>query len=92
MARFHAGSTITLTQSVRVDDVLTDAAAIRFFWKEGLYGAQAEVAPTRTATGTYEVSITPTIGGDLYYRWDTEGALDTAQEGVISVAPSQFTL
>lgn len=92
MPRYFAGTTITITQVVRVDGVATDASAIYFKWKMGLYGSETSVTPTRDGTGTYHVDITPTEGGDLYYRWDTEGDLDTAQEGVINIADTQFTL
>lgn len=92
MPRYYAGTTITLTNAVRVAEVLTDASAITFMWKIGLYGTEHTETPTRVSTGTYEVDLTPDKGGDLYWRWDTEGALDTAQEGVINIAPTQFTI
>jgi hypothetical protein len=92
MARIYPGSTLTLTQSVTVGGVLTDAAQITFKWKMGLYGSETSVTPTHTGTGTYSVSITPTSSGDLYWRWDTDGTLDMAQEGVTNIAPTQFTI
>jgi hypothetical protein len=91
-ARLYPGTTITLTNRVYVGDTLTDAADIAFTWKMGLYGRPTSVTPTRTDTGTYEVEITPLEGGNLYYRWDTEGELDTAAEGVLSIADSQFEI
>lgn len=89
--RRHAGSTITLGLSVYVDGTLTDASAITFQWRMGLYGDQTSVTPTRTGTGVYSVAITPEEGGDLYFRWDTGGALDVAQEGALSIAGSRFS-
>jgi hypothetical protein len=91
-ARIYPGTTITLTNAVRVADVLTDAAEITFQWRMGLTGTITSVTPTRTALGTYEASITPLTGGNLYYRWDTEGDLDTAAEGILSIANSQFDI
>ncbi len=91
-SRIYPGTTITLTNRVYVGTSLTDAANITFTWKMGLYGCPQSVTPTKTATGTYEVSITPIVGGNLYYRWDTEGNLDTAAEGVLSIADSQFEI
>lgn len=91
-SRLYPGSTITLTNRVYVGDTLTDAADITFTWRMGNYGCPTTVTPTKTATGTYEVSITPLCGGNLYYRWDTEGDLDTAAEGVISIQDSQFEI
>lgn len=92
MPRYYAGTTITLSQSVRVSDVLTDAADIYFKWKMGLRGTENTETPEHISTGSYEVEITPDQGGDLYYRWDTEGTLDVAQEGVINIKDTQFTL
>jgi hypothetical protein len=91
-ARIYPGTTITLTNVVRVGSTPTDAADIAFQWKMGLNGTVTSVTPTRTALGTYEVNITPLEGGNLYYRWDTEGELDTAAEGVLSIADSQFEI
>lgn len=88
--RIFPGSTITLGNTVRVDGVLTDAAQITFQWRMGLTGTITSVTPTRTALGTYEVSITPLKGGNLYYRWDTEGELDTAGEQTLSIQDSKF--
>lgn len=90
--RLYPGTTFYLYNTVRVAGVLTDAATITFQWKMGLYGEPQSVTPERVSTGTYRVPVTPLIGGNLYYRWDTEGALDTAAEGVLSIADSQFEI
>jgi hypothetical protein len=90
--RFFPGSTITLRNYVRVDETLTDASAITFMWKMGTRGTENTVTPTRASTGSYYVEITPEEGGDLYYRWDTEGDLDAAREGKLSIADTQFTI
>lgn len=92
MPRFFPGSTITLRNYVRVSETLTDASAITFTWKMGPRGVETSVTPTRASTGSYYVEITPDEGGNLYYRWDTEGALDMAREGVLSIAETQFTI
>lgn len=92
MPRYYAGMTLTFNQTVRVADVLTDADDIYFKWKIGKRGIEHTETPTHDSTGTYSVSITPTEGGDLFYRWDTEGDLDVAAEGVLNIAASQFTL
>lgn len=92
-SRIYAGTTITLQTVVKVSGAATDASAITFKWKEGgRRGAEKSVTPTRASTGTYTVSITPTKSGNLYYRWDTEGALDYAEEGVLSIADSAFNI
>lgn len=91
-SRIYPGTTITLTNVVRVGETPTDAAQITFQWRMGLTGQITAVTPTKTATGTYEVSITPLTGGNLYYRWDTEGVLDTAGEQTLSIANSQFEI
>lgn len=93
MARYYAGSTITLQQVVTVHDVLTDEPAIGFTWKMGLYGTENSVVPTHASTGVYTVAIVPPYGGDLYFRWDTttNGVLDTAQEGALAIADSKFS-
>lgn len=91
-SRLYPGTTITLTNVVRVGNTPTDAADITFTWKMGLTGCPATVAPTKTATGTYEVNVTPLKGGNLYFRWDTEGVLDTAAEGILSIADSRFEI
>lgn len=88
--RIYPGATITLPTVVKVSGVDTDAAGIIFKWKEGAFGEDKSITPTRTATGTYEVSITPSRSGNIYFRWDTEGALDSVEEGVLSVARSRF--
>lgn len=91
--RIYAGSTITLQTIVTVGGTPTDASTITFKWKEGgARGAEQSATPTRTGTGTYTVTITPTKPGHLYYRWDTEGALDYAEEGALSIADSQFKI
>jgi hypothetical protein len=90
--RYIAGTTLVLTNVVYVGNTPTDAADITFQWRMGLTGEITSVTPTKTATGTYEVSITPLKGGNLYYRWDTEGVLDTAGEQTLSIANSQFDI
>lgn len=87
-----AGSTITLTVTVTNNGIPTNASAILFKWKIGVWGAEQTVAPVNFATGVYKATITPLEGGNLYYRWDTEGALDTAKEGIIAVRESRFAL
>lgn len=92
MPRYVAGTTITLHQEVTVHDVDTATPEITFKWKMGRDGVEATITPTLISTGVYEVTVTPLTGGDLYYRWDTEGTLDTAQEGRLSIKESAFTL
>jgi hypothetical protein len=92
VARRYPGSTITIRASVYVDDALTNASAIAFKWKMGRYGCEQSATPSNAGTGLYDAELTPEQSGDLYYRWDTEGDLDTAQEGVINIAPTQFAI
>ncbi len=92
VGRRYAGSTIRLTASVYVDDVLTDASAITFKWKMGLYGCENSVTPTHSGPGVYYVDVEPEEGGDLFYRWDTDGALDVAAEGALNIAEPRFAI
>lgn len=89
--RIYPGSTITLQTQVKVSGALTDAAEISLKWNIGTNGEQS-VTPTNTATGTYSAEITlPTDqSGLLRYRWDTDGALDYAEEGALLVEPTSF--
>lgn len=91
-SRIYPGSTFFLYNRVWVNGVLTDADSITFQWKMGLTGKPQFVTPEKTETGTYRVPVTPLTGGNLYFRWDTEGTLDTAAEGVLSIADSQFEI
>ena len=91
-SRIYPGTTVTLTNMVKVSGALTDAAAITFTWRQGRRGAEKSITPTNTATGTYEVSFTPLKGGNVYYRWDTEGTLNTAKEGTLAIADTAFTV
>lgn len=91
-SRLFPGTTFYLYNYVRVNDVLTDVADITFQWKMGLTGAPEFITPERTTTGTYRVAVKPLKGGNLYYRWDTEGELDTAGEQTLSIADSQFEI
>lgn len=92
MPRYFPGMLVTLKVNVTVSDTLTDAPSVYFKYKEGLYGTENTLSPTHDGTGIYEVSFIPQQGGDVYYRWDTDGSLDTAQEGILNVAPTNFTI
>jgi len=81
-----------MTTIVKDAGVETDAAAITFKWRQGRHGVEKSITPTNTATGTYSVSFTPLKGGNVYYRWDTEGALNYAAEGTLSIADTAFTV
>ena len=88
--RIYPGSTVTLQTVVTVSGAATDASAITIKWRIGRKGSVTTLTPTRSATGTYSVTITPTKAGNLHYRWDTEGALDYSEEGTLLVADTQF--
>lgn len=78
--------------TVRLNGVLSDTPQITFTYKIGKYGTETKVTPTNVGTGTYVVEITPTESGHLTYRWDTDGDLDVAQEGVVNIKESAFTI
>lgn len=90
--RYFPGTTITLSTTVYVGQTPTDSAPITFLWRMGNYGDWAAITPTDTGAGTYEVQVTPLIGGNLNWRWDTEGTLNTATEGTLSIADSKFDI
>lgn len=88
--RIYPGTTVTLQTQVTAGGALTNSASITFKWKHSNFGEEKSITPTNTATGTYQVQITPTRSGNVYYRWDTEGTLNTSKDGVLSVARSPF--
>jgi hypothetical protein len=90
MPRFRPDSTITFNTEVRNNGVLTDAPELMFKWKMGYHGTETTVTPTHDGTGLYSVEITPETSGNLYANWDTDGALDVADEIVINIAESAF--
>lgn len=93
MARIHIGETFKLQTNVvdRANSNLTDAPNLTLRYKTTSRGEETTLTPIRISVGLYSVAITPTISGNLYYRWDTDGTFDVAKEGVINVARSVFT-
>ena len=89
-SRIYPGTTVTLTTNVTQAGALTDAAAITFKWRHGNRGVETSITPTNTGTGVYTVSFIPLKTGNVYYRWDTEGTLNTAKEGTLAIADTQF--
>lgn len=94
MARLKAGQGIIFTLSVTDDNGdAEDADSLFFEWKEGLYGEVNTETPTHVGTGSYSVSITPEVGGNVYYAWrGMQGDDPICEEGVRSVKPSAFDL
>jgi hypothetical protein len=95
MARIHIGETFTLTTRVvdKATGLLADADDLTLrYIPGGKYGTEVTATPTRNSIGAYSAEITPTLSGNLYYRWDTDGDYDVATEGVINVAQSVFTV
>lgn len=90
-SRIYPGSTVSFSAVVSVDGTPTDASAITFKYRIG-DGKITTVSPTKTATGTYSVSITLDSDefGFLYTLWDTQGGLDTAKEQVFMIEPGAF--
>lgn len=88
---WRIGETKTLSTTVTNNGTLTDASAITFKWKIGRNGTETVLTPTRASLGTYYVTITPDNSGNLYCRWDTDGALDTVEEPIYNIAESAFT-
>lgn len=91
LTRLYPGAKVVFQTIVKDAGVDTDAAEITFKWAIGSSGEKT-VTPVNTATGTYTAEITtPTDqSGLLRYRWDTDGALDYAEEGVLLVEPTSF--
>ena len=89
-SRIYPGTTVTLQTEVRSGGALTDSSAITFKWKHGNFGEEKSITPTNVSTGIYTVDIIPARSGNVYYRWDTEGALNTSKDGVLSIARSNF--
>lgn len=95
--RKYVGMTLTYRVEVEEPDVepdpgsdLIDTPEIVFKWQIGWCGIQHTVTPTRISQGLYEVSITPTESGTLFWRWDTEGETDTVKEGHDIILASAF--
>jgi hypothetical protein len=86
----QVGSTQEFSTEVRNNGILADAADITFRYKYGMYGTETIVTPLRASTGNYYTPVTFTESGNLYYRWDTDGAFDVAKEGVVNIAGSVF--
>lgn len=90
--RLYPGMKATFTTTVYgTDGLQTDAPDLTFKFKIGLYGEETSSTPTRTGLGAYSATIDIPSSGNLYYRWDTDGALDVAKEGVVNIARTAFT-
>lgn len=74
------------------DGVLTNASDVDFFWRMRHWrDGRADETGTvsNTATGTYEVTITPTEGGNLQYRWEVTTP-NIIEEGILNIRDTQF--
>ncbi len=95
MARIEIGETFTVNTLVidRATGLLADADDLELkYMQGGKHGTAVTLVPTRNSIGDYSAQITPTLSGNLYYRWDTDGDYDVATEGVVNVAQSVFTV
>jgi hypothetical protein len=90
---------MTLTYRIEVEEIeavqdpgpdFIDTPEIAFKWQIGWCGLPHTVTPTRISEGHYEVSITPTESGTLFWRWDTDGETDAVKEGHDIILPSAF--
>ncbi len=90
MPRIYPNQSVVLKTRVYIGGVLADAPEITLQVKCGRHGVELQVTPTKTDTGTYEGAVIPTGSGNHYYRWDTDGAADIADEGIFNVAESAF--
>jgi hypothetical protein len=90
MPRFYPHSKIGFTAQIKVDLQSTDTPQIHFIYKITNRGEEKTLTPTRLGLGLYFIELVPGEAGNLFFRWDTEGSLDTAKEGVINIAPSAF--
>lgn len=90
--RLTPGMTVTLGTTVYGTDGLpVDAPDLTFRFKVGCDGEETTVTPIRNSLGNYSATFVVPESGNLHYRWDTDGALDVAKEGVVNVAWSAFT-
>ena len=93
MPRYWPGSEVTVQAFVRDEDgVLTNADDVAFFWRMRHWNANRsdeEGTVSNTATGTYETTIVPQEGGNLYYRWEITTP-DIIQEGILNIKDTQF--
>ena len=90
MARKYPGTPQTITNTFYSGSTPTDPTTITFKWRQGWYGAETIVTPTKIGTGIYSATITPSWGGNIYYRWESTGSPTVTYEGVINIAPTRF--
>jgi hypothetical protein len=88
--RWLVGQTKTLSTTVTNNGTLTDAADITFKYKIGRHGQEVPITPSHASLGVYYVEVTPDKSGNLYCRWDTDGALDVASEPIYIIRRSSF--
>jgi DNA-binding XRE family transcriptional regulator len=95
MTRFYPGSTVPFTTTVKNNGTLVDPTTITFKWKIGLWTNETVVTPTRDSLGSYSVSVpipADSDGGNLYFRWDTDGNYDIASEGRFEHRKDKFLM
>lgn len=89
MPRVFPGSAVPFTTTIKVDGVATDAPDILFIWRIGKRGDETTTVPTKTATGTYAVTVVPETSGTLYGYWYSD-TLGLVEEVTINIAESAF--
>lgn len=93
MPRYFPGSEVTLQAFVRdADGVLTNATAVALFWRMRHWNqgrADETATVTHPSTGTYEATIIPLEGGNLYYRWEVTTP-DVIEEDYLNIAETMM--
>jgi hypothetical protein len=91
MPRYFPNMKMGFAATVRFNGELSNAPQITFIYKVGKHGTETTITPTNVGIGTYVVELVPNGSGHLSYRWDTDGDLDVAQEGIVNIKESAFT-
>ena len=89
MTRYWPNTQITFQTTVKNNGVLATPTTISFQYKICRWGQWLSATPSALSTGIYTVSVTPTYGGPLYWKWQTTGPA-VQEEGMNMIEGSQF--
>lgn len=95
---YDVGDLVRLTGTFTdADGVATDPTAITIRIKtparvETTYTYGVDAGVERDSTGVYHIDVDITQVGTWFYRWAGTGAVKAAQENVLTVRESAFTL
>lgn len=73
MAKYYAGTKITVSTSITNNGTLTDPTTVTFKWRINRDGEENTATVTNSSTGVYTTDITPEDPGVLYGKWETTG-------------------